>query len=484
VVDEDTIFAGANGTVYITDDHGRREWDKETVSGAGRISSFAVSPDFNSDESVLAGDDDGGVFITEDIGDEWDQVGDDLDGNDKTYVAFDADYDRPMLIYAASGDTAARCEIDTSDDWDDQDWDEFTTGDTDLDLVEASGIRAMADALYISDRAPVDEGEEGGVWRSINPDDGDLDDVLFELVQEDLDDGAEIYYLNVTMGSYTLWALNDQSGAKNQLWDWEDYLVDPVELSDPSNREALSDTDEVNFMWEALENSDGDDSADEYELRYGEDLSDKYEKVTDIDDEDYFTDDLKSGTEYLWKVRALKPFISPWSSVFTFTTKVGKVGAPVDVAPEPGATDVVLSPVFDWEKVTGADFYEITVATDSAFRNVVAEGESDIDTWALDITLEYDTVYYWKVAAYASSGAPAGSAVTSVFRTMPKPEKAPPPVTVTENPPSTVTLPAPVVNIPPQPAPITPAFIWAIVIIGAILVIAVIVLIVRTRRVS
>jgi hypothetical protein len=312
-----------------------------------------------------------------------------------------------------------------------------------------------------------------------------MSSVVFELVQEDLDDGAEIHTLNVTtMSSNMVWALNDQSGAENQLWDWEDYLVDPVDLINPSDGKALSSTSEVKFEWIEPESSDGDDMADEYELRYGKDLTDKYEKVTGITDDDYFTDDLNSGTEYLWKVRVLKPFRSPWSKTLSFTTKVGKVGAPVDVAPKPGATDVVLQPVFDWEKVSGADFYKITVATDSAFKSVVAEGESDIDTWELDTTLKYDTVYYWKVSAYASSGAPAGSAVTSVFRTMPEPEEAPPPVVVTETPPSTVTLPPPVVNIPPQPAPITPAFIWAIIIIGAILVIAVIVLIVRTRRVT
>ena len=49
------------------------------------------------------------------------------------------------------------------------------------------------------------------------------------------------------------------------------------------------------------------------------------------------------------------------------------------------------------------------------------------------------------------------------------------------------TQPAPVVTvnptIPAAPAPSTPAYVWVIIVIGAILVIAVIVLIVRTRRV-
>ena len=59
-------------------------------------------------------------------------------------------------------------------------------------------------------------------------------------------------------------------------------------------------------------------------------------------------------------------------------------------------------------------------------------------------------------------------------------------------------VPAPIINIPPAPpaqeivippapepaAPISQGLLWAVVIIGAILVIAVIVLILRTRRVT
>jgi hypothetical protein len=66
-----------------------------------------------------------------------------------------------------------------------------------------------------------------------------------------------------------------------------------------------------------------------------------------------------------------------------------------------------------------------------------------------------------------------------------------PPVQVTETPAPEITVEVPevVVNIPPTPpavevgAPITPGWIYAIIAVGAILVIAVIVLIVRTRRV-
>jgi hypothetical protein len=58
-------------------------------------------------------------------------------------------------------------------------------------------------------------------------------------------------------------------------------------------------------------------------------------------------------------------------------------------------------------------------------------------------------------------------------------EQVPPPVINIPAPP-----PAQEIVIPPAPTPeeIAPGYIWAIIIIGAVLVIAVIVLIVRTRR--
>jgi hypothetical protein len=70
----------------------------------------------------------------------------------------------------------------------------------------------------------------------------------------------------------------------------------------------------------------------------------------------------------------------------------------------------------------------------------------------------------------------------------PTPTPTPPVTPTIILPTPTVILPTPTVVIPTQPTPttvkeeISPAYIWAIIIIGAILVIAVIVLIVRTRR--
>jgi hypothetical protein len=481
VVDEEIVFAGGNGAVYYTENHGRREWEKESVTGLATAISFAMSPGFTSDESLLVGDNTGGVFLSEDMGDSWDQLEDDLAGNGNTYVMFDMGYATRdasgyLTIYAASGDMAARCIIDTDEDWEDQEWKEFT----DISVGEASGLRVGVNGeLYVCDRTPVDLGEEGGVWRTINSRESDIDDVFFELVQEELKGDEELYTFYITEGSLDLWALNDQDGAQNDIWTWEDYLVEEAELDTPWSNTGLDDTSEVTLMWKDLENSAGDESADEYELRYGKDdaFDVKTIKVTDIDDTDYFVDGLDAGTVYYWKVRATAPYRSPWSRVWNFTTKLARPAEPEASIPEPGAQNVILQPSFYWNRVSNATGYEIQVATDTAFTNLVAEATVDVNSWVCDTRLNYSTGYYWRVRALKDDLVVSGWKVAS-FTTMEKAKEPPPPVEITPAPPAPEIIVEPV--LPVQP---TPMWVWAIIGIGAALVIAVIVLIIRTRRV-
>jgi len=96
--------------------------------------------------------------------------------------------------------------------------------------------------------------------------------------------------------------------------------------------------------------------------------------------------------------------------------------------------------------------------------------------WTWDEDLQYSTTYYWRVRAVV--GTVTSGWTEASFTTMAKPVPPQPPIVI---PPAN---PPPIINIPPAPAPVytTPAYLWAVIIIGAILVIAVIVLIVRTRR--
>ena len=127
--------------------------------------------------------------------------------------------------------------------------------------------------------------------------------------------------------------------------------------------------------------------------------------------------------------------------------------------------------------------------------NTITNAESNQET------LAYNTIYWWEVRAVTmnSSGgiAATGPWTVSMFTTMPMPATttAVPQVTVT-NTVNTITVTQPITTVQSTvtsvvitqttgtSTPVIPSYLlWAVIAVGAILVIAVIVLIVRTRRI-
>jgi hypothetical protein len=199
---------------------------------------------------------------------------------------------------------------------------------------------------------------------------------------------------------------------------------------------------------------------------------------------------LTPGTTYYWRMRVANPVLSKWSSTQSFVTTIA---APALKSPEYGSETVGMRPTFSWLAVQGAETYELEMSTNPFFAMPEAIGPLSHTTWTWEDDLDYGTTYYWRVRGVTADGNKS-KWTDSVFTV--KLEAAPeaPPVVVTETPAPQITMPditltsPPVeVTIPeqaaPAPSPVTPAVIWAIIIIGAVLVIAVIVLIVRTRRV-
>jgi hypothetical protein len=198
------------------------------------------------------------------------------------------------------------------------------------------------------------------------------------------------------------------------------------------------------------------------------------------------------NTEYEWHARfdqAVSGDVvrTPWCAVQTLKVAGGTIiqqphAGPILLSPQGGAT-TGLTPGISWAPFSGATKYQVILATDSELKNRVAGTPVFVTapSWQPTEPLEYDTSYFAAVTAVEPTVSPQSViSFTTREKPAPPPPAPAPPVVVKE-------VPAPVINIPPAPAPapvqqITPAFIWAIVIIGAILVIAVIVLIVRTRR--
>jgi hypothetical protein len=181
---------------------------------------------------------------------------------------------------------------------------------------------------------------------------------------------------------------------------------------------------------------------------------------------------LLGGHEYTVMVRAAiqlsgDTLLSSWSAPVTFQVEAsGGIiqpphAGPILTSPTPGDQNVKPDCAFSWAPMSGVTSYELIISTKADMSAPVAGTPVTLNTTAFGpVDLEYNTDYYYAVRATAPT-----SSVQSIgaFRTMVSPEEAAPPVVVE------------------QPT-VSPAWIWAVVIIGALLVIAVLVLIVRTRR--
>jgi hypothetical protein len=195
-------------------------------------------------------------------------------------------------------------------------------------------------------------------------------------------------------------------------------------------------------------------------------------------------------------------------------------GATIDVNPVTGRAYTLT---FSWKSPSDSvTEYDLVIALDSGFDETVLDeavadtaDEGEIVSQVVgpyasspfDLEFMAGTTYYWKVRVDLAS--PVRSAYSEVrsFTVAEAPEPAapvvieqppapvisvPPTPEITITPPEIVippqpdiVLPAPEVTLPPTPAPVEAIPAWAlyvIIIIGAILVIALIVLIMRTRR--
>jgi hypothetical protein len=207
-------------------------------------------------------------------------------------------------------------------------------------------------------------------------------------------------------------------------------------------------------------------------------------------------------------------------AVATTAVSLPRDGAEIPFNPVSGEAEQII---FTWacpsDKV---DTFDFQIATDTGFDEIVLDEdvEKSSGTWDegdiisrivgpgasgnFDIRFMPGTTYYWKVRVNSAGPVQSNWSETRMFSLGTLPEAQPPvvveqpPAPVIEVPPTPeitlqppeIVLPAPppappeiVIPAPVQPAPAIPSWaIYAIIIIGAVLVIALIVLIMRTRR--
>ena len=164
--------------------------------------------------------------------------------------------------------------------------------------------------------------------------------------------------------------------------------------------------------------------------------------------------------------------------------------APAVLTPVFGDMEAAIQPTFTWTASATATSYEFVLAEeigqDNKFAIIDYSASTSINGHVSREQLKWGTVYNWRVRAISAAGASAWTEgfFTTISEPVPAPEPVPP-VIIEPTPPA----PAPeiILQIPPTEAPVNvipPYLLWTVIAVGAVLIIAVVVLIVRTRRVA
>jgi|GEM_PF-5432014 hypothetical protein len=114
---------------------------------------------------------------------------------------------------------------------------------------------------------------------------------------------------------------------------------------------------------------------------------------------------LQSLTTYYWKVRAQNSNgISPWSSIFSFTSELTPPSIVTLLAPLNNSISYVTNPVLQWSSVLNSDTYELQISTNNLFSIIVYASSGITDSQKQVSGLLNNTQYYWRVRAVNTAG--------------------------------------------------------------------------------
>lgn len=109
---------------------------------------------------------------------------------------------------------------------------------------------------------------------------------------------------------------------------------------------------------------------------------------------------LDLDTKYYWRVMATNEVgDGQWSGTRNFTTRVASPGTTGLTSPANNSTNITLTPTMDWSTATNSVEYQLQLATDSTFSNIILNTDT-VSTTSYDIPnglLDNMTVYYWRV---------------------------------------------------------------------------------------
>jgi hypothetical protein len=457
------------------------------------IDGYMISLAPNGD--ILVGDTAGYVAFSKDGGSTFERTKDFGTGN--AIVVADDDYADNNIIYVGVGTSVKRGKADV-------DYVPATRGTTTLPVT---GMAQVGEVTYV---LTAQAGSDSVLYMSLL-----LETAASEAKAEwtTTDAAAETYLsepqalkLSDSSGSPKLWAIDTTTPALESYTDATSMaaptLVSPADEATVGVNTGSGRAYDITFIFERYSDSDIEDARIEvatdsdfnaivYSDDYANISTDTIAKVVGPYGNDG-TAEFLPGETYYWRVRTTTPLNSPWSETRSFI--VESLEAPFNVSgPVAGASQVSTTPVLTWSAYPDAIRYELALSEDPSFQILEWSHNVDNTFYAITEALEYSTTYYWRVRGVTGESytvgrtvvTPAGPWVTGVFTTEAEAvEEQPQVITITEPaPPAEVVIKeVPTTTVVQQPIPSW--MLLTIIIIGAILVIALIVLIVRTRRVA
>ncbi|MFH1052018.1 MAG: M6 family metalloprotease domain-containing protein [bacterium] len=134
---------------------------------------------------------------------------------------------------------------------------------------------------------------------------------------------------------------------------------------------------------------------------------------------------LESNQEYYWTLRSKAgQSSSDWSPTWKFKTGLGKV---VLYSPEKSSRANPLNGTLSWIQISGASSYNVMLASDVAFTNLIINQTNVTSTSIPYTNLQKNTTYYWKVSANSQSETGNWSLVWNFVTTAGEPQLITPP---------------------------------------------------------
>ena len=215
--------------------------------------------------------------------------------------------------------------------------------------------------------------------------------------------GATSYKLKYKLESSTLHYWRVRSRSNNSVGNWSPVrvimtILDQPQLIDPPNNSGSINNIGPVVKWHKLK------GASVYTVQVSTDPS----FGTTVFSKDIATDtvaklgNLQLYTRYYWRVAGKSSKAQgPWSDVWSFYTKLKPVTLKSPAYGSIGQPNQVL---LQWNLTEGANKYEVQIAKDSLFSQMVFEGLSDQNDRHLSKILENFTTYWWRIKALDDNG--------------------------------------------------------------------------------